>query len=232
MKSSKILLAGLLALGAIVISTMFVKNYLLQSNPNLINAHTQAYNGSQTNGPNYSGGMMMGNFLRSNNSSTQQIGFTTVEQMLQQTTASAQVDKAKNQVTFTGSQIEITIAAVQPNFPDTTFEIAGLVNPTIIVPAKSTITIHLINMDYGSSMNHGLAITNKTPPYPVFSMMGASDALIETPILPPRKNQDVSTSLYWESSISFPSPDSGSYYYLCQFFNHANKGMYGKLIIL
>ncbi len=176
-------------------------------------------------------GGMMGNYNQYNQREGRQISFVDAMQLLKQTADSAHIDKAKNQATFTGDRIEIAMAAVQPDFPDTTFEVAGLVNPTIIVPAGSTITINFINMDYGSGMNHGVVITPDAPPYPVLSMMGMSNYFVGIPVLPPRQSEDAQKSLYPESSVTFQAPSSGTYYYLCQYYDHASKGMYGRFIV-
>ena len=159
------------------------------------------------------------------------ISYLDASQMLQHTVREAQVDKDKNQVTFTGQRIDIAIAAVQPGFPDTSFEVAGLVNPTIVIPAGSLVSITFINMDYGEGMAHGLSITPIPPPYPVFSMMGAPQTLAGIPVLAPRQLQDVHRSLYAEGSVTFPAPPPGEYYYLCQYYNHASKGMYGRFLV-
>ncbi len=159
------------------------------------------------------------------------ISYLDANQLLKQTARQAHVDKDRKEVSFTGQRIDIGVAAVQPGFPDTTFEVAGLVNPTIVVPAGSLITITFVNMDYGQGMAHGLSITPIPPPYPVFSMMGAPDTLAGIPVLPPRQLEDVHRSLYAEGSVTFPAPPPGEYYYLCQYYFHASKGMYGRFIV-
>ncbi len=174
------------------------------------------------------GGGMMGGYGWQGG---RQITFPDANQQLLRTTQSAQVDKARNRVVFSGDRIEITMAAVQPDFPDTTFEVAGLVNPTIIVPSGSLITLNFVNMDYGNRMTHGVVITPVPPLYPVLSMMGMPDTLVGIPILPPRQLKDAQKSLYAEGTVTFEAPPQGTYYYLCQYYDHAYKGMYGRFIV-
>lgn len=144
---------------------------------------------------------------------------------------SATVDRARRRVTFTGRRVLLAMAAVQPGYPDTTFEVAGLVDPTIVIPAGSTVTLSLVNMDYGRNMDHGVEITAVGPPYPVLGMMGMPGALSGIPVLRPRSANDVHSSHYRASSVTFDAPPPGVYYYICQYFDHASKGMYGKLVV-
>jgi rusticyanin len=190
-------------------------------------AFAQGGYGGYGMGPGMMGGMM-GGYGRQG---FRQVSYSAAEFMLAQTAKSAHIDKVKNQVRFSGDRIEIAMAAVQPDFPDTTFEVAGLVDPTIFVPAGSLVTIDFVNMDYGYRMNHGLVITTIPPLYPVLSMMGMPDTLVGVPILPPRQLKDATRSLYAESSVTFRTPPPGTYYYLCQYYNHANKGMYGRFVV-
>jgi len=67
--------------------------------------------------------------------------------------------------------------------------------------------------------------------YPVLSMMGMPDTIAGIPVLPPRQLKDTADSLYIEGSTSFEAPPPGAYYYLCQYFDHARKGMYGRFIV-
>jgi len=161
----------------------------------------------------------------------QQLTLHEATRLLGQSAATAHVDKAKNEVVFTGNNIVLAMAAVQPGFADTTFEVAGLVDPTIVVPAGSTITLTLINMDYGQNMEHGVAITPIGPPYPILGMMGMPDSFAGVGILATRDRKNVDNARYPEGSITFPAPAAGVYYYLCQYRDHASKGMYGKFVV-
>lgn len=151
--------------------------------------------------------------------------------LLEPSSPPPRIDHARKRVVFSGSRVLISMAAVQPNHPDTTFEVAGLVDPTIVVPAGSTVTLSLVNMDYGSGMNHGVEITPVTPPYPVLGMMGLPDAVAILPILAPRSAHELRASRFAAAEATFQAPPPGVYYYICQYYDHAAKGMYGKLIV-
>jgi len=161
-----------------------------------------------------------------------QVSYEDAMRLLDETRRAVRVDKAKNEVFFSGKRISIAMAAVDPGFEDTTFEVAGLVNPTIVVPAGSEITLTFVNMDYGADMPHGVVITPVQPPYPPLTMMGMPYSLAGVPILAPRSAKDVKSATYAESSTSFPAPQPGSYYYLCQYYDHASKGMYGRFVVV
>ena len=94
-------------------------------------------------GPGMMGGMMGGYGWQG----FRQMSYSSAEQLLAQTTDAARVDKAKNQVSFSGDRIEIAMAAVQRGFPDTAYEMAGLVNHTIIVPAGALVTLDFVKID-------------------------------------------------------------------------------------
>jgi len=162
---------------------------------------------------------------------TTEINLNNAEELLAATTKSAEVQKSGNIVVFHGDKIAITMVAVQPRYPDTTFEVAGLVNPTLVVPAGSKVTLTLINMDYGPRMNHGVVITEDRPPYPIFGMMGIPDAYIGIQVLSPRNSANEQSALYPTASVSFTAPEPGTYYYLCQYYDHASRNMYGRFIV-
>ncbi len=238
-------IAGIVAIGALVAAGMFHgygRQYYLNNNPQALrinnggssSGNDQATANRGQHGPTpggITGGTANGMMENYGRQDVRQSSFSDAMRLLKQTTDSARINKAKNQVTFTGDRIEIAMAAVQPNFPDTTFEVAGLVNPTIVVPAGSAVTLDFFNMDYGGGMNHGVVITPDAPPYPVLSMMGMPGSLVGIPVLPPRQLEDAQESSYYEGSITFRVPASGTYYYLCQYYDHASKGMYGRFIV-
>ena len=141
------------------------------------------------------------------------------------------VDKTKKQVTFTGKKIDLVLVAVEPGFPDTTFEVHKLVNPTISVPTGATITLTLVNMDYGPGMIHGIAIGQKVPPYDSALNLPLPHQLASIPLLMPRTKRDVKKSSYWVSTVSFTCKKSGTWYYLCQMPTYARVGMFGKFVV-
>lgn len=184
-------------------------------------------------GPSGGGGYgMMGGGMMGGAQVEQQLSLAQANRYIRETAASARIDKTHNRVTFSGPRVFIAMAAVQPGFPDTTFEVGGLVDPTIRVPAGSEVTILLINMDYGPNMDHGVVVSDAAPPYPVVSMMGMAGAIVGVPVLQPRTLDDTRASAYAADSVTFRAPRSrANLYYLCQYRDHASKGMYGRFEI-
>lgn len=141
----------------------------------------------------------------------------------------ATVDPGTNTVTFTGRRITIDMIAVQPDKPDTTFALAGLVDPTVRVPRGAVVDLRLVNMDYGRDMEHGVVITPAPPPYATMPapMMGTAGVAP----LAPRTSDDLESARYAVGSATFRATTPGTYYYLCQVPGHARDGMYGTLVV-
>ena len=74
-----------------------------------------------------------------------------------QAPAGARIDRAANTITFTTGSVRLAAVASPAGGPEETFRIAGLVNPTIIVPAGARVSVQVINADPDTA--HGLVIT-------------------------------------------------------------------------
>jgi hypothetical protein len=59
----------------------------------------------------------------------------------------ATIDRTANRITFTVGTVNLAVVASPAGGPDETFRIAGLVNPTIIVPPGARMTVQLVNAD-------------------------------------------------------------------------------------
>ncbi|WP_434666981.1 hypothetical protein P5W99_37955 [Paraburkholderia sp. A3BS-1L] len=155
-----------------------------------------------------------------------------VAKYLRESAAQGHVDTSANAITYGGTEITINMVTVQPGHDDQTFEVAGLTNPTLVVPRGATVHLNLVNMDYGGNMEHGLIITPAPPPYPYMSMMytGAGLAQVE-PLLPWRSKKDVGQARYAALSTTFVARDAGTYWYVCPTPRHAEEGMYGKFVV-
>lgn len=151
-------------------------------------------------------------------------------------------------VHFNGQRIEIPVTAVAPGKPDTTFEVHGKVNPTLIVPADARLRFVLANAD--KEMPHGLDVTVSAPPYrqmPHLPMMKTSDrggtmskagamgrfgmmkkVVAGTGIVGPNAGSRKKLAL---RETGWFSLKPGTYYYVCPVPGHAKQGMYGKLIV-
>ncbi|VBB08901.1 type-1 copper (blue) proteins signature [Lucifera butyrica] len=136
----------------------------------------------------------------------------------------ATVDKSGNTITYTGNAVKIVMLG-GPDYADGKFVIGGLVNPDLKIPQGTKVTLEMINEDEG--MPHGVEITSAAPPYDYMSMMqgGVYPGSFIHPV------QEASSDQYPTATISFVADQAGTYYYICQYPGHAEKGMYGKIII-
>jgi rusticyanin len=137
----------------------------------------------------------------------------------------AVVDRAANSVTFAGQQVAMTILGAPADGHDETFRLAGLTNPTIVVPAAAQVTLELINADAG--MDHNWLLTNAQPPFAALTMMNAPVVLgAATETLP-----KAASAALPATTITFRTMTPGRYTYLCSVPGHAAKGMYGTFIV-
>ncbi len=140
--------------------------------------------------------------------------------------AGATVGQTAKRITFQTSDVRLAVVASPSGGPDLTFRIAGLVNPTIVVPLGATVTVQVVNAD--PDMSHNWAVVNAQAPFSYMSMMsgavfaGASSAPLGDP---------TSAGLPSET-ISFTASTAGTYTYLCQVPGHAAQGMYGTFQVV
>ena len=147
-----------------------------------------------------------------------------VKGLSEQAPAGASVDPRTNTITFTATTVSFTVVAIAPGAPDMTFRVAGLSNPTIIVPKGARVTVRFINNDTDEA--HGWLVTSNQPPFtfgqpavPVIA--GASAGVIGDPL---SGNDGANT-------VSFTGSTAGSYQYICPMPGHAQMGMHGSLIV-
>jgi hypothetical protein len=70
--------------------------------------------------------------------------------------AGATVDHSANQLIFSSGSVHLVVLA-SPSMPDESFQIAGMTDPTVVVPVGARVSIELINAD--TDMAHGLVVT-------------------------------------------------------------------------
>lgn len=158
--------------------------------------------------------------------------YAQVKQYLAASNAQGTVDKAGKTVRFSGHEVVIDMVAVQPGHDDGTFEVHGVTNPTLVVPAGATVHLNLVNMDYGKDMEHGVIITPVAPPYQHNVMMQTGRGLAGiSPPIPWRSAKDITQSEYAAVGATFVARSPGVYWYICQTPGHAAKGMYGKFVV-
>ncbi|OPG16133.1 hypothetical protein B2M26_08820 [Ferroacidibacillus organovorans] len=139
----------------------------------------------------------------------------------------ARIDKKTNRIVYRGKNVNLVALASPHGVPNMTFEVDGLVNPTLVVPAHARVTIELVNTDWGYM--HGFEVTETPPPYSSMVMMGIQNDFIVMP-LPPRTTQNLQTAQYATRTETLTLP-AGTYHYLCPVPGHAATGMYGRLIV-
>ncbi|MHB1962742.1 MAG: plastocyanin/azurin family copper-binding protein [Acidimicrobiales bacterium] len=139
----------------------------------------------------------------------------------------ATVDTAANTVTYAGRSVSLVALASPHGKPNMTWEIDGLVNPTVSVAPGARVTVVLVNTDWGYM--HGFELTTTQPPYPEMAMAGVADNFFLMP-LPPRTEKDTATASYYTRSASFTAA-AGTYHYLCPVPGHAAAGMFGTLVV-
>jgi rusticyanin len=143
-----------------------------------------------------------------------------------ETPSGATVDRAANRIAFNHQRVHFTVVASPGGGPDETFRIAGLVNPTIVVPTGASITIDLVNADPDTA--HGIVVTTS----------GSASAWM--PMM--RTNPAFSGAALWflgnptaagmhQGSLTFTAAMAGTYQYLCPVPGHAQKGMVGHLVV-
>jgi rusticyanin len=143
-----------------------------------------------------------------------------------QVPAGASVDRAANRIIFAGRGVNFTVVASPAGAPDETFQIAGLVNPTVVVPRGAHVAIQVVNAD--PDTGHGLVITasgtasswmpmrTARPAFP-----GAAVWFLGNPTLAGMHS----------STLSFTVGAPDTYQYICPVPGHAQKGMVGTLMV-
>ena len=139
----------------------------------------------------------------------------------------ASTDPKANTVTYGGHSVTLVALASPHGKPNMTWEIDGLVNPTVVLQPGTKVDVVLANTDWGYM--HGFELTSTPPTYPYMAMAGVADNFFLMP-LPPRTTQNTATASYHTRSASFTTAP-GTYYYLCPVPGHAAAGMFGTLVV-
>lgn len=140
--------------------------------------------------------------------------------------AGASIDRASRTITFTTRDIALTVLASPSAGPDETFRIAGMTNPTVIVPARAHVTIELVNADPDTA--HGLVITAAGAARSVMPMMTAAPAFSGSALW---FLGNPTTAGMHAGVLTFTATTPGSYQYLCPVPGHAEEGMAGTFTV-
>ncbi len=107
------------------------------------------------------------------------------------------------------------------------FEILGLINPEIIIHEGVHVHFTAINIDDDSS--HNFVLSSQGPPYGYMGgpgLMGGVSFMSMINYMPP-----VSGGHYSYDNFTYTFSHSGTYWYLCSYPGHAEKGMYGEISV-
>ncbi|MDA8064657.1 MAG: plastocyanin/azurin family copper-binding protein [Thermaerobacter sp.] len=184
-------------------------------------------NGGMMGGEGGYGGMMGGMLGGYGANGRNLLGNSQLTALVRRGEQGAKLDAKTDTVTYTGSSVTLVALASPHGKPNMTWEIDGLVNPTVRVNPGARVKVELVNTDWGYL--HGFELTTTPPPYPFMAMMGINNDFLVMP-LPPRTSKDLATAQYYTRSSSFTAA-SGTYYYICPVPGHAAAGMFGKLVV-
>ncbi len=143
-----------------------------------------------------------------------------------QVPAGARIDRATRTITFTTTTVRLAAEASPPAGPDETYRIAGMVNPTLVVPAGAQVSIEVINADPDTA--HGLVVTASGAARSSMPMMTAPPAFAGSALW--FLGNPTSAGMH-SGTLTFTATTPGSYRYLCAVPGHARKGMTGAFTV-
>lgn len=146
-------------------------------------------------------------------------------QLGSQVPAGATIDTAADRVVFHSGDVSLVVAAV-PSVSDGEYQVAGLVDPTLVVPVGARVSIELINADTDAA--HGMVVTAEGAA--TSSMPMAADA----PAFPGAAVWflgDPTAAGLHAGTITFTASTPGTYQYLSPLPGQARNGMAGTLIV-
>jgi rusticyanin len=138
----------------------------------------------------------------------------------------ASVDRAGRRVVFRSASVRLAAVAGAPGAGMYSFEIAGLVNPTLVVPAGARVSIDVVNAD--DDMAHGLVVTSPGAGAGWMPMMGARPSFPGTAVW--ALGEATGAGLH-TATEHFTATMPGRYQYLCAVPGHAQRGMAGTFIV-
>ena len=153
-------------------------------------------------------------------SSPQRISQTDLDRMM---TGANTTTYATNNTIWVGPGVIRLVFVAAPPGHDELFVINGLLNPTIHLSTGAQLTVTLANADPG--MYHNLALTTRDPPYSSMPMMSHMSG--------PRTSMlsASESGYYWVQDMRIALNSPGQFWYLCEYPDHAEEGMYGSLVI-
>lgn len=139
--------------------------------------------------------------------------------------SAASIDRAANTVRFSGPGAVIPVIA-DPYGEKHSYDIYGLVNPTVEVRKGSKVTIELVNADL--QRYHGFVIISAKPPYSYAPTFMHSESFTRAVVPPVAYGRNGSYHIF---KTDFKADSTGTFYYICQVPGCASGGMYGKFVV-
>lgn len=137
----------------------------------------------------------------------------------------AVADRSANRLTFTSTDVHLAVLA-SPSMPAENFRIAGMTDPTVVVPEGATVQVELVNAD--TDMAHGLVVTTSGAASSALPMMQAAPAFAGAALW--LLGEATSAGMH-EGTFAFTASATGTYQYLCPVPGHAEEGMAGTLVV-
>ncbi|MDA8386887.1 MAG: sulfocyanin-like copper-binding protein [Actinomycetota bacterium] len=137
----------------------------------------------------------------------------------------AKISPAHRTVTFSSTHVHLTVVATMMAGTDG-FELAGMTNPSIVVPQNSKVEVTFVNAD--NDMAHGLAVVPQGAGDVGMPMMTAGPVFDGASVW---FLGDATASGAPEQTLTFSADRAGTYQYICPVPGHALAGMQGELIV-
>jgi FtsP/CotA-like multicopper oxidase with cupredoxin domain len=141
-----------------------------------------------------------------------------------QVPAGAVVESRADRISFTGDAASFVVGAAASSGTGTTFRIAGLIDPTIVVRQGTSVTVEFVDTD--SDQAYGWIVTAAQPP---FAFRVSAD-----PAFPGAAAVVIGDSVEGRGGarvITFTAGAAGRYQYLSPAPGQAEAGMYGDFIV-
>ena len=148
--------------------------------------------------------------------------------LARKTAATALVNHRARIVTYTSARVELVALGSPPGNPDETWNIAGMVNPTVLIHTGAQVTMHFFNADADKDTWHGWLLTTVRPAYP---RQLTQRVPLAFPGAVARPVRGETAHRWFGRTVHFIAARAGTYYYLCQVLGHARMGMYGELVV-
>lgn len=169
-------------------------------------------------------GRAMGRWLA--NAPGPRISAQDATRLADQPPARAVIDRTRRRIVFTSRDVRLAALAGPADGPDETFRIAGMVDPTIVVPVAAQVTIQVVNADPDTA--HGLVITDQGAGTSWMPMMTTGPTFTGAAVW---ALGDPTTAGLPTATLTFTADRPGTYDYLCAVPGHAEKGMIGTFLV-